>query len=551
MLQRLHIQNYAIIDELEISIGQHLNIVTGETGAGKSIIIGALGLILGQRADTSVLRNNEMKCIVEGVFEFKKTQKELLFFKENDLDLTEDIVIRREISANGKSRAFINDTPVNLTQLNQLSSLMVDLHQQFDNLQLKESHFQREVMDALAGNEERIRKYQQVFQQWGKAKIEYDYLLNQKLQFNKELDYNQFLFNELYELGLKENELEELDAELKLLNNSEGIKKALSSASFILQEAESPVTQQIKSLINELKQFAEMHPDMPGLLERMQSVHIELQDIAYDTSKLNDHIIHDSERIKYIEERLSDGYKLFKKHAVNSSHELLAIQDELDKKLQAVLNIEEAINQKKKELEELFKNANELASEIEENRKKQITPFEKKVNQLLSQVGMPNASIKVAIERTVLNEYGFNQIDILFDANKTNNYMPVGKVASGGELSRLMLCIKSLVAKSIAMPTMIFDEIDTGISGEAAVQVGNIMKDLASRHQLICITHQPQIAGRGDAHYYVYKEIVKGAIKTNIRLLSTEERITIIAKMLSGEKPTAAALENAREMLMN
>ncbi len=551
MLQRLHIQNYAIIDELEISIGQHLNIVTGETGAGKSIIIGALGLILGQRADTSVLRNNEMKCIVEGVFEFKKTQKELLFFKENDLDLTEDIVIRREISANGKSRAFINDTPVNLTQLNQLSSLMVDLHQQFDNLQLKESHFQREVMDALAGNEERIRKYQQVFQQWGKAKIEYDYLLNQKLQFNKELDYNQFLFNELYELGLKENELEELDAELKLLNNSEGIKKALSSASFILQEAESPMTQQIKSLINELKQFAEMHPDMPGLLERMQSVHIELQDIAYETSKLNDHIIHDSERIKYIEERLSDGYKLFKKHAVNSSHELLAIQDELDKKLQAVLNIEEAINQKKKELEELFKNANELASEIEENRKKQITPFEKKVNQLLSQVGMPNASIKVAIERTVLNEYGFNQIDILFDANKTNNYMPVGKVASGGELSRLMLCIKSLVAKSIAMPTMIFDEIDTGISGEAAVQVGNIMKDLASRHQLICITHQPQIAGRGDAHYYVYKEIVKDAIKTNIRLLSTEERITIIAKMLSGEKPTAAALENAREMLMN
>ncbi len=551
MLQRLHIQNYAIIDELEISIGQHLNIVTGETGAGKSIIIGALGLILGQRADTSVLRNNEMKCIVEGVFEFKKTQKELLFFKENDLDLTEDIVIRREISANGKSRAFINDTPVNLTQLNQLSSMLVDLHQQFDNLQLKESHFQREVMDALAGNEERIRKYQQVFQQWGKAKIEYDYLLNQKLQFNKELDYNQFLFNELYELGLKENELEELDVELKLLNNSEGIKKALSSTSFILQEAESPVTQQIKSLINELKQFAEMHPDIPGLLERMQSVHIELQDIAYDTSKLNDHIIHDSERIKYIEERLSDGYKLLKKHAVNSSHELLAIQDELDKKLQAVLNIEEAINQKKKELEELFKNANELASEIEENRKKQIIPFEKKVNQLLSQVGMPNASIKVAIERTVLNEYGFNQIDILFDANKTNNYMPVGKVASGGELSRLMLCIKSLVARSIAMPTMIFDEIDTGISGEAAIQVGNIMKDLASRHQLICITHQPQIAGRGDAHYYVYKEIVKGAIKTNIRLLSTEERITIIAKMLSGEKPTAAALENAREMLIN
>ncbi len=551
MLQKLTIQNYAIIDELEIFIGRQLNIVTGETGAGKSIILGALGLILGQRADTSVLLNGEKKCIVEGIFDYKKTAKELAFFKNNDLDAGEEIVIRREIASNGKSRAFINDTPVNLGQLNQLSSLMVDLHQQFDNLQLGESDFQREVIDALAGHEDLIQNYQQIFQRWKKAKAENELLLEQKLQFDKEFDYNQFLFNELTELGLKENELEELDAELKLLNNSEGIKKALSNAAYSLQESDTPITQQIKILLNELQHYSDMHVDMPNIIERLKSAHFEIQDIAYETSKLNDQINHDPERILFIEERISEGYKLIKKHGVNSSHELLAIQEELDKKLQAVLNIEEALAQKKKEVEDLFITANELAEKIEANRKSEVTPFVKKVNQLLRQVGMPNSSIQVEINKIALGEYGFNQIDILFDANKNNNFMPVGKIASGGELSRLMLCIKSLLAKSISMPTLIFDEIDTGISGEAAIQVGNIMKDLASNHQLICITHQPQIAGRGNDHYYVYKEIVGNMIKTNIRLLSAEERITVIAKMLSGEKPTAAALENAREMLMN
>ena len=551
MLQRLNIQNYAIIDELEISFGNHLNIVTGETGAGKSIIIGALGLILGQRADTGVLLNSDKKCIVEGVFDFTENQKEHTFFKEHDLDKGNEIIIRREIAVNGKSRAFINDTPVNLSQLNQLSSLLVDLHQQFDNLQLAESDFQREVLDALAGNEQLIQEYQQFFRQWKNAKLVYENLLEEKLQFNKELDYNQFLFNELYELGLKENESEDLDIELKMLNNAEDIKTALTNAGFLLQESDTPITQQLKSLINELQHYSEMLPELPSILERLKSVHVELQDIAYETGKMNDHIHHDQERIQFIEERISEGYKLIKKHGVNNTNDLLEIQKDLDLKLQAVLNIEEAIEKQQKELETLLSTAKELAMQIENNRKKEIDPFEKKVNQLLFQVGMPNASIKIEVKKIELNEYGANSIDFLFDANRTNNYMPVGKVASGGELSRLMLCIKSLVAKSIAMPTLIFDEIDTGISGEAAIQVGNIMKDLATEHQLLCITHQPQIAGRGDAHYYVYKEILGSAIKTNIRLLTKEERVTVIAKMLSGEKPTAAAIENAREMLMN
>lgn len=551
MLNKLFIQNYAIIDELEISFGSNLTIITGETGAGKSIIIGALGLVLGQRADTGVLQNREKKCIVEGVFSRNHSKPILQFLKENELDANDELVLRREIGTNGKSRAFINDTPVNLSQLNQLSSLMVDLHQQFDNLQLAETQFQRDVIDALAGHAELLQQFRQVFQQWKKAKTDLDEMLNLKQQFDKEFDYNQFQFNELEELGLKENELEDLDAELKLLNNSEGIKNSLTQIYFQLQESETPVARQIQLLINDLQQYASLHSGLPALLARMQSVHIELQDIAYESNRLNEQINYDPERIQFIMDRLSEGYKLFKKHRVNTGSELLKIQKALEEKLQAVLNMDETISQKQKETEALFAEANKLADLIAANRKKQVDPFVKKVNRLLSNVGMPIAKLKVEINSIALNENGADRVDFLFDANKSNQFMPVGKVASGGELSRLMLCIKSLVAQSIEMPTLIFDEIDTGISGEAARQIGNIMKELALKHQVMCITHQPQIAGRADFHFYVYKEIKDDAIKTGIRLLSKEERIFAIAKMLSGEKPTAAALENAREMLMN
>ena len=557
MLQRLSIHNYAIIDKLEIDFSQKLNIITGETGAGKSIIVGALGLILGDRVDSTVLVNKEKKCIIEGTFgaDNKKAIKE--FLRENDPDNSredaeEELVLRREIGTNGKSRAFINDTPVNLSQLHQLSSLLVDLHQQFDTLELGESDFQREVIDALGGNAGLINEYQVVFHHRQKIKKECEGLKNQKQQFDKEADYNQFQHNELEEAAFKENELENIDAELKMLSNAEGIKGALSKVYFELQESETPLVQQIKSLLNQLNSFQSYHPDLPILLQRLQSVQIELQDIADEVGRISDHVNYDPEKIEQLNERLSVGYKLLKKHAVQTTNELLLIQRHLEEKMQAVLNIDEAILDKEKQSIQLMNEATAIAKKISAIRQKQTIPLEDKVNKLLVQVGMPNARLKVDIKNEAeLIRFGLDSIDFLFDANKSGQFQPVRKVASGGELSRLMLCIKSLVAQSIDLPTMIFDEIDTGISGEAAKQVGIILKELAFKRQVICITHQPQIAGKADSHFFVYKEIVKDMVKTNIRRLTTEERITTIAKMLSGEKPTAAALENAKEMVGN
>ncbi|MGZ8511573.1 MAG: DNA repair protein RecN, partial [Chitinophagaceae bacterium] len=347
-------------------------------------------------------------------------------------------------------------------------------------------------------------------------------------------------------------ELEHIDGELKMLNNAEGIKGVLSKIYFELQESETPLVQQIKSLSNQLSTYQSFHHDLPAILLRFQSIQIELQDVADEVGRISDHVNYDPEKIEQLNERLSNGYKLLKKHGVQTTNELLLIQQELAEKLQAVLNIDEAIQQKEKENSRLKEELIKLTRKISESRQKQIKPLEDKVNKLLVQVGMPNARLKVDIKNEAeINQYGIDRIEFLFDANKSGQFQPVRKVASGGELSRLMLCIKSLVAQSIDLPTMIFDEIDTGISGEAAKQVGIILKELAARRQLICITHQPQIAGKADAHFFVYKEIVKDTVKANIRQLTNEERITAIAKMLSGEKPTAAALENAREMVRN
>jgi DNA repair protein RecN (Recombination protein N) len=552
MLKQLSIQNYAIIDAIDIKFPEGMNVVTGETGAGKSIIMGALGLILGDRADSSALVNKEKKCIVEGVFKTDSKAGIKAFLKSNELDGEEELVLRREIAVNGKSRAFINDTPVNLEQLRELSNLLVDLHQQFDALQLGENDFQREVVDALAGNKNIIGEYKIAYNEWIRIQQELDGLKDQKKQFDKEADYNRFQFTELDEAGFRENELEETDAELKMLNNSEGIKSALSKVYFELKESESPVVNQLKVLSNQLQVYASFHPQLPELIKRIQSAQLELQDVASDLNNISDHINFSPEKIEQLNDRLSLGYKLMKKHGIKTTNELLAIQSQLQEKLQAVLNIDDNIQQKERELATTYKKALGLANEISGERKKQVKPLEEKVNKLLAQVGMPNAKIKIEIkDEDELNSNGKNSIEFLFDANRSKQFLPVRKVASGGELSRLMLCIKSLVAQKLDMPTLIFDEIDTGISGEAARQVGIIMKELAGNRQVICITHQPQIAGKANAHFFVYKEIVKDEVKTNIRLLNKDERITAIAKMLSGEKPTAAALENAREMVGN
>lgn len=558
MLTTLTIQNYAIIENLEINFSESLNVITGETGAGKSIIMGALSLILGGRADTTALVNKEKKCVIEATFTDNKKKIISEFLLANDLDITNELVIRREITTSGKSRAFINDSPVTLTQLNTLSSSLVDLHQQFDTLELAQNDFQLEVLDALSHNDELLDDYKKTYQKWQDVKSEKEFLQHQKQQFDKEADYNRFQFTELNDASFKPNELEEIDASLKLLNNSEGIKNALDTAIFQLLESEAPLVQQLKTITQQLNNFSSLHTGISELIQRLQSTHTELKDIATEIAHLSNRIQYDPQKIEELNERLSLGYKLQKKHGVNSTDELLAIQNALEEKLQAVLNIDEAIAQKEKEYAQLEKELKKYADIISLNRSKQIKPFEEKVNKLLHQVGMPNARLKVLMQPIPLGLSGSDLVAFLFNANlpagKTENtqqFQPLRKVASGGELSRLMLSIKSLVAESIDLPTMIFDEIDTGISGEAAKQVGIILKSLSAKRQVICITHQPQIAGKANAHWFVFKEIKNDKIATGIRLLTMDERITAIAKMLSGEKPTAAAMENAREMIMN
>lgn len=560
MLTRLLIQNYVIIDELEIEFSSRLNVITGETGAGKSIIVGAMGLILGERADATALVNKEKKCVIEGVFVQRNKETITHFLKEHALDALDELTVRREITANGKSRAFINDTPVNLSQLQELGLQLVDLHRQFDTLELGAAEFQRLVLDALAGHAALVQEYREQYRRLQIHSKETEDLKAQQLQLEKEADYNRFQFNELEEAGFRENELEEAESELKMLSNAEGIRSALDKALFELKESETPLIQQLKVLLNQLNNFAAYHPELPVILQRLQSVQVELQDIAGDISHISDQIHYDPEKIERLNERLSWGYKLQKKHGVNSTTELLGIKNQLEEKLLAVQNLDEAIRKKEKETELVSIEAGKLAAKISAGRLKQVKPLEEKVNKLLNQVGMPNARLKAEVkEKKELNAFGNNTIEFLFNANVTTSvkeekpgqFAPIRKVASGGELSRLMLCIKSLVAQSVDLPVLIFDEIDSGISGEAARQVGIIMKDLAAKMQVICITHQPQLAGKADAHYFVYKEISGNKVHTGIRLLNADERIITIAQMLSGEKPTAAALANAMEMIMN
>ncbi|MFN8252980.1 MAG: DNA repair protein RecN [Ferruginibacter sp.] len=551
MLQKLHIQNYAIIDELTVAFQQHLNIITGETGAGKSILMGALSLILGERADSSVLLQKEKKCVVEGWFEAEKNKSVRQFLLDHELDAEEMVMVRREIAANGKSRAFINDTPVTLAQLRALSSLLVDLHQQFDTLELGDSGFQREVLDALAENGELLLQYGSIFRQYQQTKKELETLQQEQAAANATYDYNKFLFDELDAAALKENELEELDAELKLLSNAEHIKQQLETVCYELKDSEQPIVQQLKSLNNKLQGLTQYHNSIEELAKRLLAAQIELKDIADELESISEGVQYSAERFQVVNDRIALGYKLLKKHGVTATADLLQLQGGLQQKLNDVLNISDAITQKEKQSNRLLQQCEQLANQIHLNRSKAVKPFTEKVNALLKQVGMPGAQLKAELATASLHQYGSDTVAFLFDANKSGRFEPLHKVASGGELSRLMLCVKSLVAQKLQLPTLIFDEIDTGISGEAAKQVGNIMKDLAASHQLISITHQPQIAAKANAHFFVHKAIKDDKIVTAVKLLSNDERITAIAQMLSGEKPTAAALQNAREMVGN
>ena len=552
MLKRLFIQNYAIIDEVEIELSNGFSAITGETGAGKSILMGALGLILGERADSSVLSQKEKKLVVEGVFDTGTDQRVHQFLLAHELENEQELVLRREINPQGKSRAFINDSPVNLGQLQQISSLLVDLHQQFDTLQLGQEDFQREVLDALAGQFSLVEEYRLSYDQWVQARTLLQSYVDQKSSSDARAEYNKFQWEELEAAAFRTGELEELEAELKLLTHTEEVQQVFTRITSFLTEGEEPALAQVKSFLQSLAEFRDMHEAFPPLEDRLRSSYVELQDLSREFDKLSSNFGGDPKRLEWVSERLSLGYRLCKKHQVTTTAELLAIHEELATQLQQFLNIDQMIVQQQKEVNASEKKAVELASRISKGREKQIKGFEKRVHELLQRVGMPSAKIKVQLTAEQLGPHGSDAIEFLFDANNSGQFHPLRKVASGGELSRLMLCIKSLVGDSLKFSTQIFDEIDTGIAGEAARQVGLLLKELSASRQVICITHQPQIAGKAHTHFFVYKgkgSDPSGATRTFIRPLNSEERVQTIAQMIGGENPPPAALANARELL--
>ena len=549
MLTKLEIQNYILINQLSIDLSSQLSVITGETGAGKSIIMGALGLILGDRADSTVCRDASKKCFIEGIFQLTNKKQYESFFTEHEIELSEELIIRREIGAQGKSRAFINDTPVTLTILRDLTSKLVDLHQQFDTLTLGDTDFQRTVIDALANVQKDLGSYQSTFTEWKENEKKLQQLIVQKENFEKTESYKKHLLDELSELNLKENELEQLEQELKFLENAASIKTQLAQSLQLLDASDNPIVQQLKQLGNSLESIVKFQPEFSNLLNRLKATQIELADIASDLSSWQDKIDFDDKKTASIQERLSLGYNLQKKHKVQSTQELLDIQQQLEQDLTEVLNLNDTIEQLTKFVKDASVKASALANSLTNKREKEMIPFTTSVNKLLHQVGMPNAKIKVSLDEVPFNFYGKDKIDILFDANNTNKFEPIKKVASGGELSRLMLCIKSLVAKSVDLPTMIFDEIDTGISGEPAKQVGLLLQNLGQARQVLCITHQPQIAAKGNAHLYVYKEQKGSTTHTYLKTLNKTERVQHIAQMIGGDPPSKSAIDNAKELL--
>jgi len=551
MLKHLSVQNYALIDKLEVELTDGLTIITGETGAGKSILLGALGLIAGSRADTQSLQDKTKKCIIEAAFSIKE-YKLKDFFKDNELDYEAVSTIRREINPEGKSRAFINDTPVTLNQLKELGERLIDIHSQHQTLSLNGADFQLSVVDAFAKHEDVLTEYKSEFKNYKLLEKQLNELIERESQAKKDLDYFQFQFNELEDANLKAGEQTEMEQELETLNNAEDIKLNLSKAAFSLAGGEQNLLSsfnEIKAILNSLSKFK---PEIAELSTRINSAYIELKDISNELESLEQEIVYDPKRIELLNEKLDAIYRLQQKHQVKTIDELIAIKEDLSNKLLDFSSLETEILKTKAALELSTKTLTSKSKTLSDNRKKVIPKIEKEIASLLASLSMPNAQLK--INQAALEQFGTTGIDkisFLFSANKGSDFKELNKVASGGELSRLMLSIKSLIAQLTALPTIIFDEIDTGVSGDVADKVGSIMNTMSDKMQVITITHLPQIASKGASHLFVYKEDKNNKTYSNIKKLNSEERIQEIAKMLSTGSPTAAAISNAKELLKN
>lgn len=549
MLAKLSIQNYALISQLAINFTGGLSIITGETGAGKSILLGALGLVLGNRVDLSALKDAKEKCIIEAEFAIDKYNLQEVFENLN-LDYEKNTIIRRVILPSGKSRAFVNDTPVKLSDLNELKSRLMDIHSQHQTLQLSDENFQFSIIDALAKNQAKVASYKRGLEKLNKLKREITKLKQNQEEANKQYEYNLYLFKEIEEAKLQADEQQELEQNFEKLNNIEEIKQNLSEALQVSVNEEVGLQTSLNLLENKLNKINSYSKEYQALANRVSSIKIELDDIVFELEKANEYVDFNPNELEEINNRLQLIYNLQKKHQVNSVEELLSVYDQLSKKVASVENATELIAKKQAEIDEVASKLNSLAKTISKSREKAIPLLKSKLEKLLHELGMKNARFQISVKYTeqyFLN--GKDELKLLFAANKGGNLGELKKVASGGELSRIMLSVKKILSENTQLPTIIFDEIDTGVSGEISNKMAEIMQEMGNDMQVITITHLPQIAAKGKYHYKVYKKEIGGITESNMKKLSEKERIMEIAEMLHGKDFSESAVNHAKELL--
>lgn len=550
MLESLHISNYALIDNLDIDFHNGFNIITGETGAGKSIILGALSLILGGRADTKVIRNNERKSVIEAIFSIKDYPSLKKICDENDIEWDDlQCILRREIAPNGRSRAFVNDSPVSLSQLSDIAIQLVDIHSQHQNLLLASPDYQLNIIDNLAGNNDRLKEYYHLYQEYVNAVRQLKETRRAIEKGVADEDFTRFQLEQLEEMNLVAGEQEDLEREREILSNMTSIKETLFSALEALTNGKSNVLSLLNNAVDDCEDLENVLEDENNLTERLETARIEIQDIAETLSQYDSNLNADPQELERIEDRLNKIYSLEHKHKVSTVDELIAIRDNLQKRLDAIDNSDYAIEQLEKQAKQAYKMALSAAKEISKHRQDEANSFAKLLKERALPLGMKNLQCEIKITPIEISSTGIDKIEFLFAFNKNQQLMPVGNTASGGEISRLMLSIKTIIANKMQLPSIIFDEVDTGVSGDIANSMGEMMQSIAQNIQVLAITHLPQVASKGNHHYKVFKEDDETSTLTRIKELSIEERVDELALMLSGSTINEAARANARSLL--
>lgn len=550
MLKSLYIKNYALIDSLEIDFESGFSVITGETGAGKSIILGALSLILGQRADLKTIKQGETKCVIEGTFDVSAYDLKG-FCEEAGIDYDPDTyILRREILSTGKSRAFINDTPVSLNDLKDLGSQLIDIHSQHQNLMLGDSRFQMQVLDLLAGTGSLLKEYWEAFKLYKNADTALSNLKDLAAKSKEDEDYLRFQFEALEEAKLVEGELEELEQEQGTLTHAEDIKLALYKVYTLLSDDDKGVVSSLKEGLTAARSLSGIYQNAESVAQRLETAYIDLKDLSTETERYAGDVEFNPERASFIEQRLDQIYTLQQKHRVSSVAELIELYNDLQAKLTSIDSYDQQIEELQKDLTQKQEKMLVHAEKLSEKRKQATKDIEKKLIEKVAYLGIPNVRFECEITaRNYPDASGIDDLQFLFSANKNVPLQPVAEVASGGEISRVMLCLKSMIAGATALPTIVFDEVDTGVSGEVADKMGHIMQEFGGQMQVLAITHLPQIAAKGQAHYFVYKSHEGDSTTTNLRKLTEGERIKELAQMLSGSHVTEAAIENAKVML--